>query len=180
MALGGTRRFLGVVDMIVTIAAAAAYRGGKSGRGPKRVNVTDTDGVGERLGGFQAIKRAVGEVAPSIGRRRCISVAKSADSLSALSSRMYVQDRLCRSAHVPCDVRTRRTAAMFPDPIGSGFESVNGREVIEIRALLAELARQGGSTVREALGSYKRTVCLCAMLIAAGTAAGIYAHLKGG
>jgi len=76
--------------------------------------------------------------------------------------------------------RALRTAAMFPDPIRSGSEAGVGREVIKMRILLAELAKQGGSAVREALGSYKRTACLCAVMIAAGTAAGIYAHLKGG
>lgn len=43
---------------------------------------------------------------------------------------------------------------------------------------MKEIAREVGRTVREALGSYKRTACLCTILIAAGTAAGIYAHLS--
>jgi hypothetical protein len=45
--------------------------------------------------------------------------------------------------------------------------------------MLAEIAKQLGSAVREALGSYKRTARLCTILIATGVAAGIYAHMKG-
>ena len=46
-----------------------------------------------------------------------------------------------------------------------------------MRTLLVELARQAGGAIREAMGSYKQTACLCAIIIAAGIAAGIYAHL---
>ena len=44
---------------------------------------------------------------------------------------------------------------------------------------MSEVIKQIGQTVREALTSYKRTACLCCIMIAAGFAAGIYAHLKG-
>lgn len=40
-----------------------------------------------------------------------------------------------------------------------------------------EIVRQVGQTVRESLGSIRRTICLCMIEIAAGTAVGISRHL---
>lgn len=42
---------------------------------------------------------------------------------------------------------------------------------------MEEIARQAGQTVRDAMGSVRRTVCLCLILIAAGTAIGISVRL---
>jgi hypothetical protein len=47
-----------------------------------------------------------------------------------------------------------------------------------VRSVTDEVARQVGQTVREAVVSWQRTVCLCLIVLTAGIAVGIGAYLS--